>query len=462
MGQYLTERIKIMKKRFISLLLCTLILLAALLTGCSSESPNGVKSHTDAKNGVVVVEECVGNGVKTYGLSIGSGFIVGKPDDDNQYVMTNHHVIENFLAFDAGQLTSLTVDDGTEVTTGDFKAYIRVYLDSNEYINAYVVGYDDIKDIAVLRLEKKTDKRVPLALQMPKDDMAGVPVYVLGYPGLADNFYLADPTTQWGLSDMSITSGTLSRLVTEAGTGVRRVQTDATIQHGNSGGPMVTADGNVIGIVSMGAQTTSISDKGIEIENTQYAVSALEIKELLDKNSVPYILDTDTDTGSDFPVVPVVIAAAVLLVVIIAVIIIVATRKPKTLVDPPVIEQPHQPTRPSSSTYPDDSGFRVQGTSGALNGKRVYVSTKQPLIIGRDRSACNMAVPENTPGVSRQHCAVSFKNGKLYIEDLGSTHGTFIAPGRKLMAKEPIEIHPGDTFYLGTPKESFVIDVKKG
>ncbi len=449
-----------MKKRFISLLLCTLILLAVLLTGCASESSNGVKSYTDAKNAVVVVEERLGSAA--YGMddaaTYGSGFFIGHPGKDPEYVLTNHHVIEDYLAWDAGEPFKYQLDDGTVINTG-VKVYVRVFFDSEDYVNAYVVAYDEHRDLALLRIEKPTNKRVPLAIEVPTEDMVGAPVYALGYPGLADDSYVIDPTSKWGISDVSITSGLISRFVTVGGTGVRRIQTDTDIWHGNSGGPMVTAEGNAIGI----STRYEFQDDGNRVESTQYGISAVEIVELLDKNNISYYKidpnDPNTDTESDFPVVPVVIAAAVLLVVIVAVIIIVATRKPKTPVNPPVtppvlVDPPHPRN--------DDSGFRVQGTSGALSGKRVYVSTKQPLVIGRDRSACNMVVPENTPGVSRQHCAVSFKNGKLYIEDLGSTHGTFIAPGRKLMAKEPIEIHSGDTFYLGTPKESFVIDVKKG
>ncbi len=447
-----------MKKRLFAFLLCTLILVPTLLLGCSSGG-NGVKTYTDAKNGVVVVEERFGNGSDWLdAVAFGSGFFIGTPGEDAQYVLTNHHVISDYLALDAGKPVDIDLGDG--VVLDGLKAYLRVYFDSEDYANAYVVAYDDIKDIALLRIEKPTDKRVPLEIQEPTDDNVGDPVYVLGFPGIADDGDLIDPTSRWGLSDMSISSGTLSRLVTESGTGVRRVQTDVSLQHGNSGGPMVTADGKVIGINTL----YTLSAEGIDIEKTNYAVSTVEVMELLDKNNIKYAKYDPNDVNVGL----IVLIAAIALVVIVAVVVIivvVSKKSNKTAAAAPMPEPapvPQSEPMPRTPVNSDDSGFRVQGTSGALNGKRVYISKSQPLVIGRDRDSCNMALPESTPGVSRQHCALSVKDGKLYIEDLGSSHGTFIAPGRKLAAKEPIELHAGDTFYIGSPKESFVIDVKRG
>ncbi len=446
-----------MKKRLFAFLICALILVPTLLFGCSSGSANGVKSYSDAKNGVVVVEERFGNGSDWLDVAaFGSGFFIGTPGEDVQYVLTNHHVISDYLALDAGKPVDIDLGDG--VVLDGLKAYLRVYFDSEDYANAYIVAYDETKDIALLRIEKPTDKRIPLVLQKPTDDNVGDPVYVLGFPGIADDGDLIDPTSRWGLSDMSITSGTLSRLVTESGTGVRRIQTDASIQHGNSGGPMVTADGKVIGINTL----TAISAEGIDIEKTNYAVSTVEVMELLDKNNIKY----EKYDPNEVDVGLIILIAAIALVVIIAVVVIIVVvgkKSNKTAATAPMPEPaPVPPVEPRTPVNSDDSGFRVQGTSGALSGKRVYVSRSQPLVIGRDRDSCNLTVPEGTPGVSRQHCALSVKDGRLYIEDLGSSHGTFIAPGRKLAAKEPIELHAGDTFYIGSPKESFVIDVKRG
>ena len=68
--------------------------------------------------------------------------------------------------------------------------------------------------------------------------MVGSTIYAVGYPGLAENVF-ADATTTWGPSDVSVTSGSISRLLTTSGTGQMRLQIDCVIRHGNSGGPLV-------------------------------------------------------------------------------------------------------------------------------------------------------------------------------------------------------------------------------
>ena len=97
----------------------------------------------------------------------------------------------------------------------------------------------------------------------------------------------------------------------------------------------------------------------------------------------------------------------------------------------------------------------------ALAGKRFLIPKTDPLILGRNRDLCNVVFP-NTPGVSGKHCAVWFKHDKLFLQDLGSTHGTFLKNGAKLFPNQPIELQVGDSFYLGSPLEAFVIAEKRG
>ena len=52
--------------------------------------------------------------------------------------------------------------------------------------------------------------------------------------------------------------------------------------------------------------------------------------------------------------------------------------------------------------------------------------------------------------------------GQLTLTDLGSSYGTFLAGGQKLLPNQPVPLRPGDRFYLGSEKESFVITGKGG
>src|SRR6516165_4323533 len=139
------------------------------------------------------------------GTSLGSGFII----DPAGYVVTNNHVIA-----DADEITVILHDDTN--------------------MRAELVGRDTKTDIALLKV--KTDK--PLAAVIWGDsDAARVGDWVLA---------IGNP---FGLGG-SVTAGILSARQRDINSGPYDdfLQTDASINRGNSGGPMFDMDGRVIGI----------------------------------------------------------------------------------------------------------------------------------------------------------------------------------------------------------------------
>ena len=137
--------------------------------------------------------------------SLGSGFIV----DPSGLVATNHHVI------DKADTITVTLQDGTS-----FKAEI--------------VGQDTKTDLALLRI--KSDKPLP-AIKFGDSDKTRVGDWVLA---------IGNP---FGLGG-SVTAGILSARARDINSGPYDdfLQTDASINRGNSGGPMFNMDGEVIGI----------------------------------------------------------------------------------------------------------------------------------------------------------------------------------------------------------------------
>jgi S1-C subfamily serine protease len=78
----------------------------------------------------------------------------------------------------------------------------------------------------------------------------GDPVGVIGYPSTAiDNVDLQS------LTSPTVTSGSITNKPSQGG--FARLQSDATTEHGNSGGPMINATGQVVGIVSNGPTSTT-------------------------------------------------------------------------------------------------------------------------------------------------------------------------------------------------------------
>ena len=142
--------------------------------------------------------------------SLGSGFFVS-PDG---YIVTNHHVI---TAENGGKVEEITV------TTADGTEY-----------PATVIGDDQASDLAVLKI--KDDKMFPFVkFGDSKDARVGDWVIAIGDP--------------FGLGT-SVTAGIVSAVYRGLGGGAydRYLQTDASINRGNSGGPLFDMHGNVIGI----------------------------------------------------------------------------------------------------------------------------------------------------------------------------------------------------------------------
>jgi serine protease Do len=138
-------------------------------------------------------------------MSLGSGFII----DPAGYIVTNNHVIADAEA-------------------------IKVRLHDDTELDAKVVGRDDKTDLALLKVESKT----PLtALKWGDSDQTRIGDWVLA---------IGNP---FGLGG-SVTAGILSARQRDINAGPYDdfLQTDASINKGNSGGPLFNVDGEVIGI----------------------------------------------------------------------------------------------------------------------------------------------------------------------------------------------------------------------
>lgn len=422
-----------MKKRFLCLLMA-FALVASLAV------PAMADFDTETRNSIAVVYTCLDMDSGDYGFGWGTGFFVGKTGEAPQYLVTNWHVIEDFLDYGAGDLVDVDIDG--KMMTGRSK--IRVYYDSGDFEEAYVVDYDEQKDVAVLRLAAPTNKRSPMKLTSPDDSMVGSQIFAVGYPDLAENIF-AGATTSWGESDASVTSGTISRIFTTEGTGQVNIQIDCVIRHGNSGGPVVNGNGAALGIATWG-----VSD---EDEDVYYAISIDEAIPILRMHDVEFETveaggsspggDASSSSAAEpansggsglFLILGIAAVAAVAVVLI-----IVFMRKKKTSsADAKQVPGPQQKVPV------------VRSFSAQHSGRSVPVRDGQ-MVIGRVRNECGIVFAEGTPGVSARHCSVSFDNGTgcFTLTDLGSTYGTFLENGQRLNPGVPCQLRTGDRFYLG-------------
>jgi Zn-dependent protease with chaperone function len=100
--------------------------------------------------------------------------------------------------------------------------------------------------------------------------------------------------------------------------------------------------------------------------------------------------------------------------------------------------------------------WQLYGVAGPLAGKAVALE-QGGLIIGRDARMCNLVISGDSGQISKKHCQLRFDSVTrgFYLEDCGSTNGTFLASGQKLSPGVPHPLRPGDRFYLANPEVAF-------
>ncbi|MDF2473055.1 MAG: Trypsin-like serine protease, typically periplasmic, containing C-terminal domain [Anaerocolumna sp.] len=161
-------------------------------------------------------------------ISIGTGFFI-----DTGVIVTNYHVIEGASS-------------------------IKVQLQNGkEYDIDYILGYDAYLDIAILSVPLETE-----VLELNKRGVkAGETVYAIGSSlGLTDTF----------------TDGMVTNINREL-EGVNYIQTNAAVTNGNSGGPLINAYGEVIGI------NTMVAEEG---QNLNFAININQVYEVSIANPV--------------------------------------------------------------------------------------------------------------------------------------------------------------------------------
>jgi putative serine protease PepD len=144
--------------------------------------------------------------------SLGSGFVIDKAG----HIVTNFHVVRGATK-------------------------VLVSFSGKDQLATTVVGLDPSTDLAVLKIQAHANALTPLELGNSDAVRVGDTVYAIGNP--------------FGLYARTLTSGIVSavqRRITAPNTLPidNAIQTDASINHGNSGGPLLDVGGRVIGVTS--------------------------------------------------------------------------------------------------------------------------------------------------------------------------------------------------------------------
>ena len=191
------------------------------------------------------------NPEKTYRVANGTGFFVS----DTGYVVTNQHVISG--------CNEVQIHSG-----GDMSA-------------ATVISQDKINDLALLKTKMKTQSIFSLAPENP---------YLL-QDIIATGFPFGESVS----STIKVTKGVVSSL-SGLGDNSGQIQIDAALQPGNSGGPIIDENGNVVGVaVAKLDLEKSIESFGVVPENVNFGIKLSSLKTFLDDNNVDYTVGNERE-----------------------------------------------------------------------------------------------------------------------------------------------------------------------
>jgi len=218
------------------------------------QDPNIVDIIPQVKDSVVSIS-VVTSANRPFGMDApgsGSGFIFYQ-DDDSVFIATNNHVIEN-------------------------ANIITVSLDDNENVTAHVVGRDPASDLAVLAVSKADleEKSTPFTVAVLGDS----DIMRMGDTVLAIGNAMGEGQT--------VTKGIVSALdltITVGDPNMRTritldvMQTDAAVNRGNSGGPLLNHQGEVIGVVTAKMMGSDIEGMGYAIPINQARIVLQDLKE---------------------------------------------------------------------------------------------------------------------------------------------------------------------------------------
>lgn len=422
----------------------------------------------------------------------GSCYAVGNYGEGAQYFVTNGHVVEPY------------VTEGFD---------LNIYFDNNVHLAPELIfyEYDANLDMAILKLPEPVDYRNPVIVRDSKTVVPGEKCTAIGYP---DKSAEVDSDFNGSINNQSVNSGTISKCyVVPFGETYQTFQHDAWTSHGNSGGPLFDGNGYFIGM------NTLIHNNS---ENVSFSIVSEEVTNILDQEGVPYTkyddfmaaiqaqaeadleeenarlkkendeineerkkeidarnqeLEAEADSNNvkaenelksankkaekkflatmeeeleeptaerdKFRMIFFILAGVAAVCLIVALILFIIENKKIVMV----------------GEQDDGKKNYLYCVAGVFAGQKFEI-TGHTMIIGRDQNTCTLVFPEDTPGISTNHCSIYFdaRTKAFVLTDVGSTYGTYLSDGRKLIKSVPETILPGATFSLADKVNVFKVD----
>ena len=445
--------------------------ITALLLCCSLIPAMAEEAPLSAREGVLrVYGKVYGTGYFN-GMSLsndligewtGSAFVVSRDEQGAVTLVTNRHCVDTAYADE--ELSALK-SSGVSLR----EVIYVVNDDMNHIVQADIIAISKKTDLALIRVKSLTNRERTLKIwKGDPSTLVQKSVYTAGFPGASDGIKSDRASSQLvsDVNSVTLAKGEVTRIIEAEQTDFGQViQHTASINGGNSGGPLLDDDGNVLGV------NTWSSTIG---EQTYWSISNLGLISFLEENKILYE-EGKTSTKLNWSLIAIIAAAVLAVILIIAGIrqrkvnqeqsrkIEALLRKrltqftsfivPKKETTPAPEKKEEQPSResaqePAATPAPKpQTGRTLRCDKGALAGKSYTLKDK--LVIGRDPAQCSVVFPKDTPGVSRMHCTLRFNEKGVTVRDENSSNGTFI-DGKRIPAGVDVPFHRGHQLGIGS------------
>lgn len=424
------------------------VLIVSLYSPLSFSASNDVLT---SKQSVLNIVNLMFKNGKVIGAGTGTGFLINAEG----YLLTNNHVI---AAAKRGVQTQLLVVDGDSAIEENLRP-------------AQLIWTSESQDIAIIKVEGLSNRPViKFANEMPP---FGNDIFAIGYPAVTNSHRLDERNIE-----AVITKGSLSVIINEGVRGIatKVLQHDVAVNPGNSGGPLVNACGDVIGI---NTQAISI-DGGRGIQGVFYASHSDAAMKALAENNIRFERNTATcqtaiaratdaaneaaDKAKDQSQYGIIASVFGILVALVA--IVFSMRKSRQTVvrsvesytqylrrggkaRPSIVPKPVTPTQQKPKSPTPSKQWTLSGqviaTKEPLELVLTAVELRQGVTIGRSQQLCDYSIPEKK--LSRKHIRLSLQNNELQIADLNSANSTYIDKHR-VKPNAPQLLHVGSTMML--------------
>ena len=271
-----------MRKRIAGFL--ALLLLAVTMTvpvQAAELNSSGSEAVNEARNGVLQINlTYIDQNGNSYVLQGGTGFLIGD-ESGAEYMITNAHVVNLDADVSAAASEMFGVDFSN---LNNINLQIQVVVKRDVVINASIVNQSADMDFAILRLEQTIYDRVPLTIDDNEESLVEtMEVYALGFPSAIE---LVEDTPFYVSSDVNIINGIVSTKTSIDG--IKYIRHSATMTAGNSGGPLLNSDGNVVGVNTLGIDDTYF-----------YSLEISEVTSVLDALGITYTSADEVQQGGD-------------------------------------------------------------------------------------------------------------------------------------------------------------------